>query len=168
MNDKRPPELEPWQHIMGILAILACAAILLLSSCSVCKHQSRIEFRDSVVIRERIAHVTATINLPAEVKEIVTRDTSSHLENSFSKSDAAIRCGFLYHSLETKPQIISMPVDVPVADTSAFHRETPPPETIEVEKPLTWWQQFFMGLGRITFFVVIVLAVAAVIKWIPH
>ncbi|MBQ3712072.1 MAG: hypothetical protein II891_06725 [Bacteroidales bacterium] len=166
-DDNGPPEMEPWQHAVGIIAILVCVAILLLSSCCVCKQQPRSDYRDSVVIRQRIAHVTATINLPSEVKEVVTRDTASHLENTFSKSDAAIRSGYLYHSLETKPQTIHVPVSVPVSDTTAFYSEKPPPEIIEVEKPLTQWQSFFLVLGRLTFFAILIyLAVAAITKWI--
>ena len=41
-----------------------------------------------------------------EVEKIVTRDTVSHLENSWAKSDAVVSDGFLSHSLESIPQIV--------------------------------------------------------------
>lgn len=129
-----------------IKKIALAIAALSLASCGVCKHCPPIvEYRDSIVVHERIVHDTATFAVPVEVEKIVTRDTASHLENSFAKSDAVVKDGFLYHSLETKPQTISIPIDIPVTDTTSYHSEKPEPDHIEVEKPLSWWQNFRIG-----------------------
>ena len=76
-----------------------------------------------------------------EVEKIVTKDTASHLENTYAKSDAIVSGGFLSHSLESKPQIIIVPVEVHVTDTLYKEAEIRT-ETVEVEKPLSWWQKF--------------------------
>lgn len=94
--------------------------------------------------RDRIVHDTATVEIPVEVEKVVTRDTVSHLENTYAKSDAVVSEGFLHHSLESIPQIIKVPVEVHVTDTLYKEAEIRT-ETVEVEKPLTWWQKFRIG-----------------------
>ena len=94
--------------------------------------------------RDRIVHDTATVEIPVEVEKIVTKDTASHLENTYAKSDAVVSEGFLHHSLESVPQIIRVPVEVHVTDTLYKEAEIHT-ETVEVEKPLTWWQKFRIG-----------------------
>lgn len=94
--------------------------------------------------RDRIVHDTATVEIPVEVEKVVTRDTVSHLENTYAKSDAVVSEGFLHHSLESIPQIIKVPVEVHVTDTLYKEAEIHT-ETVEVEKPLTWWQKFRIG-----------------------
>ena len=94
--------------------------------------------------RDRIVHDTATVEIPVEVEKIVTKDTVSHLENTYAKSDAVVSEGFLHHSLESIPKIIKVPVEVHVTDTLYKEAEIHT-ETVEVEKPLTWWQKFRIG-----------------------
>lgn len=94
--------------------------------------------------RDRIVHDTATVEIPVEVEKIVTKDTASHLENTYAKSDAVVSEGFLHHSLESIPKIIKVPVEVHVTDTLYKEAEIHT-ETVEVEKPLTWWQKFRIG-----------------------
>lgn len=119
--------------------------ILLLASCGVCKHEPKIEYRDSIRVeyRDRIIHDTARFEIPVIVEKNVTRDTSSHLENPYAKSDAVISDGLLWHSLESIPQTIEVPVEVEVHDTTYIEKAS---ETVYVteykEKPLTWWQGF--------------------------
>lgn len=121
----------------------AAILLLLLSACCP-KHYPTIVYRDSVrvEIRERIVHDTVKFEVPV-IKEInVTKDTSSHLENDWAKSDAELKDGFLWHSLETKGQTVYVPVTTIVHDTVTVEKEAQ--ETIiekEVEKPLTWWQR---------------------------
>ena len=132
-------------HRIAILALTTLA----LASCGVCKKQQpTVIVRDSIrtEIRERIVHDTATVEIPVEVEKIVTRDTASHLENNYAKSDAVVSDGLLYHSLETKPQVIKVPVFVPVHDTLRVEKEAEiRTETQYVEKPLNWWQKFRLG-----------------------
>lgn len=84
---------------------------------------NRVEYRDSIhtVIKERLVKDTVAVEIPVEVEKIVTRDTVSHLENKFARSDAAVVDGLLYHSLESKAQIIYKEVLIPVKDTTTFH-----------------------------------------------
>ena len=111
--------------------------LALLAGCSpkiVEKIVTQIEYRD------RIVHDTATVKIPYEVEKIVTRDTSSHLETTYAKSDAVVSEGFLHHSLESIPKIIKVPVEVHVTDT--LYRESEiKTEYVEVEKKLNWFQR---------------------------
>lgn len=123
--------------------LLWCFFIMsFVPSCCVCKHcppqkdSVRIEYRD------RIIHDTTTFEVTKEVEKIVTRDTMSHLENSWAKSDALVSEGFLHHSLESIPQIIKVPYEVVVTDTLIVEKTTEPEY---IEKPLTWWQKFRQG-----------------------
>ena len=115
--------------------------LLVATSCCVCK--PKVVYRDSVRVeyRDRIIHDTTTFEVTKEVEKIVTRDTVSHLENSWAKSDALVSQGFLSHSLESIPQIIKVPFTVEVHDTTYIEKHTET-EIQEVEKPLTWWQNF--------------------------
>ena len=123
-------------------ALIGVLLALTLAGCCVCKHcppqkdSVRIEYRD------RIIHDTTTFEVTKEVEKIVTRDTVSHLENSWAKSDALVSEGFLHHSLESIPQIIKVPYEVVVTDTLIVEKTTEPEY---IEKPLTWWQKFRQG-----------------------
>ena len=112
---------------------------LALTSCGICK--PKVVYRDSIRVeyRDRIIHDTTTFEVTKEVEKIVTRDTVSHLENSWAKSDALVSEGFLHHSLESIPQIIKVPYEVVVTDTLIVEKITEPEY---IEKPLTWWQRF--------------------------
>lgn len=122
--------------------------VLALSSCCPKHYQPQVVYRDSVrvEIRERLVYDTVKVEVPKVVERIITRDTSSHLENDWAMSDASVSGGFLSHSLETKPHTVYVPVAVPVHDTTYIEKEAK--ETIiekEVEKPLTWWQKARLG-----------------------
>lgn len=90
--------------------------------------------------RDRVVHDTTTFEIEKEVEKIVTKDTTSHLENKYAKSDAMVSGGLLHHSLESKPQIIEIPVEVHVTDTLWKESEVIT-EIKEVEKELNWWQK---------------------------
>ena len=113
-----------------------------IPSCSVCK--PRIEYRDSVRVeyRDRIIHDTATFYVEKEVEKIITKDTASHLENRWAVSDASVSEGLLYHSLESIPQIVKVPYEVEVHDTTYIEKSAISEVQIkEVEKPLSRWKQ---------------------------
>lgn len=115
--------------------------ILLCVSCSpkIIEHtQVEVEYRD------RYIHDTTEVEIPHYIESIVTRDTSSHLENAYAKSDAVVSDGNLSHSLETKPQIIKVPFEVRVTDT-LWRESSVATEIKEVEKELTPWQRFKMN-----------------------
>lgn len=142
---------------------LILLALLALCSCSP-KHYPQVVYRDSirVEIRERLVHDTVKVEVPKIVERNVTRDTASHLENDWALSDASVSDGFLYHSLETKPHTVYVPVEVPVHDTTYIEKEA---QTItvtkEVEKPLTGWQRF-----RLRAFWWLLLGLAGCLVWI--
>ena len=123
------------------------------------------EVKDSVrvEIRERIVHDTAYVEIPV-IKEVnMTRDSSSHLENAYATSDAVVENGLLTHTLETRPQKIFVPVEVPVHDTTYVHDRA---ETITKEVPaqLTKWQAFQIVLGRILGCLVLLIIAAWAVK----
>lgn len=122
--------------------ILIFALLLALQSCAP-RVITEVIVRDSTItkIEERIVHDTVSFSVPVEVEKVVTKDTASHLENSLAISDAVVSGGYLTHTLRTIPQVIPIPVDIPVTDTTTSHiqiKEVP----VEVEKELTWWQSF--------------------------
>ena len=140
---KKPSKASPWVYAAFIigLAIIFCFAISSMTACcpkTITKIEKVIEYRD------RVVHDTTTFEITKEVETIVTRDTTSHLENDYAQSDAVVSGGFLHHSLESKPQIIKVPFVVHVTDT--LWRESEIKETIkEVEKPLSWWGKLRMN-----------------------
>lgn len=125
-------------------------AINLLFSCSpkiVEKIETKVEYRD------RVVHDTTTFEIPVEVEKIVTRDTVSHLENTYARSDASVSGGLLSHSLESIPQIVKVPYEVTVTDTVYVKKEAQIIEKeVKVEKPLSWWQRFRIGAFPWLFF----------------
>lgn len=141
--NKRDNQNQPlWWYLLLYIFVLGAAGFVcvLMSGCSpkiVEKVVTQVEYRD------RVVHDTATVEVPVEVEKIVTRDTVSHLENNWAKSDAMVSDGFLHHSLESKPRIIQVPVEVHVTDTVWKEREIKEVEKL-VEKELTWWQRFRM------------------------
>lgn len=143
-----------WTYLL--FAPLMAVAMSVIFSCSpkiVERTVTEIEYRD------RVVHDTATFEVPVEVEKIITKDTVSHLENSFAKSDASVSGGLLCHSLESKPQYIRIPVEVHVTDTLVKEAEIR--EIIkEVDKPLSWWQMF-----RQRAFVWLLLAVVVLLAW---
>lgn len=120
--------------------ILILALLLTLFVCCSPKIIKEIE----VVYRDRVVVDTAVVEIPVEVEKIVTRDTVSHLENTYAKSDASVSGGFLSHSLESIPQYIKVPVEVHVTDT--LYKESQIIEKeVKVEKELNWWQKLRMN-----------------------
>ena len=139
--------MDNFAHIgTPVRGVLVVVLFSLLSGCSLLRPKVITKIEKEVEYRDREVHDTATVEIPIEVERIVTRDTSSHLENSFAKSDAVVSGGYLHHSLESIPQIIRVPVVVHVTDT--IYREKEAVETIKevkVEKPLSWSQKAKIG-----------------------
>ena len=110
------------------------------------------ETKDSIIIRDRVIHDTARVEIPVYVEKNVTKDDSSHLENPYAVSDAVVKDGVLYHSLRTKPQTLDAPIDIHVADTTSTHEVYASRDStathakiVEVEKPLSRWKSFKLG-----------------------
>lgn len=130
-------------HIATIIA-----TVLVLASCGAAKQtpQTVIEYRDTTIIREHFVYDTVEVKVPEIIERNVTRDTSSHLENPWGKSDALVRDGFLWHTLETIPRTIEVPVTVAVHDTVRIEKEAQIlTQTVEVERKLSFWQRLKIG-----------------------
>ena len=134
-----------WIGCTAIAVVLFVVAVLgVLTMLAGCSPKVVVQKEVVTEYRDRIVHDTTTVEIPLKVEKVVTRDTASHLENTYAKSDAVVSDGFLSHSLESKPQIIRIPVEVHVTDTLYKEAEIRT-ETVEVEKPLSWWQKFKIG-----------------------
>jgi len=143
--------------------IAASAAVMLLASCSPKLYAPAATDTVRVEYRERLVVDTVIIEIPREVERIITKDTTSSLENSYAKSTATVSEGLLNHSLETKPQKISKPVVVTVRDTIYIEKAS---ETqIEYkEKELTWWQRFKQEAGGIMLGIIVAAIIALILK----
>lgn len=137
-----PYNKEIAKALTAFFSIIAAVVLMnIFASCSPRIYPpSKIEHVVDTVIRERLVHDTATFVIEKEVERIVTRDTMSHLENDYAKSDAMVEGGFLHHSLETKPHTVYIPVEVPVHDTTVV--ETQAETIIQKENYITPWQNF--------------------------
>ena len=134
-----------------IIAILGALAILY--GCGTSRNAlGRTESqRESIKVIEHTEYIPVTVNVPIPemTSEVTVRDTSSHLENRYSESDARINSdGSLYHNLKTKPQNITATSEAKVQYRDSIVVQTRESETIiekPVEKKLGWWQKFRMN-----------------------
>lgn len=149
--------------------VLIWAAAFLAVSCGTQRKALDTETRDStrVVVRTELVERidTVYVELPRQVERVVTRDTSSRLENDYAVSEASIEAGFLYHSLETKITKIPLPVKNTQErrDSSSYMSKSEHKKEIEfvtVEKPLTAWQKF-----RLNGFWILVAIIVGYVAW---
>lgn len=116
------------QKIEVCVWVVVFAIALMLTSCKTKKVIENTESKDSVRIeyREKLVKVPVTVyvEIPAEEKEKITNDTTSHLETSFAFSDAAIvwidGVAFLNHKLANKPQKIAKTDSVGVKEKTYY------------------------------------------------
>ena len=132
-------------HLFSLLLLLvaasACGAARPLANTA---DSTRVEVRYETVT----VHDTAYVDLPVIIEKIQTLDTTSTLENQFAKSEAIVTAGILQHSLETKPAQLPVPVEKElVYRDSIIFKDRVVKEEVEVEKPLTFWQQLKMRVG---------------------
>ena len=130
--------------LIGILLALTLSGCCVCKKCPPQKDSVRIEYRD------RIIHDTTTFEVTKEVEKIVTRDTSSVIENTYAKSEAVVSGGVLHHSLQTKPVREPLVVESKeVVRDSIVYRDRIQTVTVEVERKLSWWQRLKMKTGGI-------------------
>ena len=127
--------------------ITFAVALLLFSSCRTGRQVVVVEARDSVRVEERVREIKVTdtlfVAVPMQKESTTVLDSMSHFENDYAISDARIMIdGSLYHSLETKPRIDTIPKElyVQVRDTTIY-REKVIPKVVTVEKGLSDWQK---------------------------
>jgi len=120
------------------------AILLMAMMLTACSPKIVEKIVEKEVVKERIVHDTARVEIPHIIEKNVTLDTVSHLENKYAKSDAMVSAGLLSHSLESIPQTIEVPVEVTVHDTLKI-TTIEKGEIVEVEKPLSFWQRLKIG-----------------------
>ena len=126
---------------MLLVAASACGAVRPVIQPT---DSTRVEVRYETVT----VHDTAYVELPVIIEKIQTLDTTSTLENDYARSEATVTAGILSHSLETKPAQLPVPVEKEIVyrDSIVF-RDRVVTEVKEVERQLTFWQQFKMRAG---------------------
>ncbi len=127
--------------LLPLAAASACSAVRPLANTA---DSTRVEVRYETVT----VHDTAFVELPVIIEKIQTLDTISTLENDYARSEASVTAGILRHSLETKPAQLPVPVEKEIVyrDSIVF-RDRVVTEVKEVERQLTFWQQFKMKAG---------------------
>lgn len=140
-----------YQSAKGLIwGIVICGIISLFFGCRSVKYVPvYVNNNDSTYTEThtRIEYVKDTLwyTIPGQKAENTARD-SSHLENDYAVSDARIMPdGTLRHTLETKEQEKPIVFDKPVESKDSViykYRTRTDVMTVEVEKPLTWWQKF--------------------------
>ena len=122
-----------------------------------------------VKVVEKIVKDTAWLELPVIIEKVATLDTASTLENKYAKSEASVSGGVLHHSLSTKP--VKEPVEVQIKEIvrdSIIFRDRIQPQTIEVEKKLTPWQQAKMKVGGVCFILIILIGLYLIYSFISN
>lgn len=130
--------------------ILTYIILLMVTvSCAVAKPMAGSNTVEVRYITETV-HDTAFVELPVVIEHNVTLDTASHLENAYARSDAVVSAGVLRHSLQTKPVKLPVAVEKKIIYRDSIRtQEIVVPETVEVEKPLTFWQKVKLKIGGI-------------------
>ncbi|MBR0116504.1 MAG: hypothetical protein IJM04_04400 [Prevotella sp.] len=131
-------------------------AAFLIVACCPCKHvvrESSTVEQDSMKteVRREVVYVpdTVLVEIPAQMAERTTRDSTSHLENDYAVSDVRINPdGSLHHTLETKPQKKPVEFQKPVErnDSIVYKYKYFDGEVVKV-KELSRWDQFKVDYG---------------------
>lgn len=131
-------------YYITILPLALCV------SCGPARHTS-VSDSTRVEVREVTRYIKDTVylELPVITERIVTRDTSSRLENDYAVSEASVSGGYLSHSLATKPARTPVETEArEVVRDSIVFRDRLIEVPVEVEKPLSRWQRTLLALGR--------------------
>lgn len=150
--------------VEGVLTIVlfALLAMIYLTSCKTIKESVnektdthdcvRIEYREKIVK----VPVVVEVEVPVEVKEKFSNDSTSHLETSFAVSDAEMvwidGVAFLRHTLANKAQKIQKQDTAQIVEKEKVVWKTRRVTYNKVElreKQLSWWQKALMWTGGI-------------------
>lgn len=127
--------------------ILIFLSTLLVGCCQSRIVAPSVSSTDSTVVKvvHRVEQVTDTVYVEIpKIVEKVKRDTMSHLENEYAYSEAIVEGDNLFHTLATKPQKKAVAVETKIEYRDSIIEkivERDVANTIEVEKPDTWWEQ---------------------------
>lgn len=126
-----------------VITIIICALLLLVGCKSpkeIVREVTVIETNDSI----HFVHDTLYFDVPVQTAQIVTKDSTSVLENDWAISQVSInKDGTLSHKLESKQQIVPVPFEKPVeTKTQVIYRNRDVKVPVPVEKQLTAWEKF--------------------------
>lgn len=126
-----------------VITIIICALLLLVGCKSpkeIVREVTVIETNDSI----HFVHDTLYFDVPVQTAQIVTKDSTSVLENDWAISQVSInKDGTLSHKLESKQQIVPVPFEKPVeTKTQVIYRNRDVKVPVPVEKELTKWEKF--------------------------
>lgn len=116
----------------------------------------QVPVRDTVTVTkmETIRDTVMSVQVPEESRIIETRDTSSILETSVAVSEARIRSGILYHSLNNKKTALQASVPVREVAKIVYQRIEVPIE-VKVPEPYIprwmWWIVAWGGICAVVF-----------------
>jgi hypothetical protein len=149
--------MKPLYLILSLLSCVACSVSRQVTP----SENTRVEVRTETVIQQD----TVFLELPVIARVVETLDTASTIENKYAKSTASVSNGVLAHSLSTKavkePVIVDRQV---VYRDSLVYVDKVREVKVEVEKPLTVWQQIRQTLGSIALLAISVWIVKSIIK----
>ena len=146
-----------------ILLYLALSCV----ACSVSRQVTSGETKVEVRTETKYEKDTVYFEIPVYLEKVQTLDTSSVLENKYSKSEASVSGGVLTHNLATKPvkQAVEVEKQIVYRD-SLVYVDKIITNTVEVEKQLTSWQKFLMSFGSLGFIALFLVIAYAIYKLI--
>ena len=137
-------------YMVLILSLFLCLVFGGCCSCRTIANETNTNEKDSVKVEVKVETVyvkdSVKIYIEKEKEAVIVQD-SSHLENSYAKSDARINLdGTLFHSLETKPQEKNVEFDKPIVKKDSIVYRTirktmTKTITKEVKRDYTWWDK---------------------------
>lgn len=149
-----------------VMMMILCILLFLTVGCKTIKKSvsEKEKVSDSVRIeyREKIVKVPVTVEVevPVEVREKFSSDSTSHLETSFAISDASMvwidGVAFLRHTLANKPQKIEKTENIPVVEKEKIvyqTRRVTYNRTEIREKQINLFQKALMWVGVIAIFI---------------
>jgi len=150
-----------------------CAPLAIMLLFSACGTVRPVQSQDSTLVEVKTVvetvHDTAYVQLPAIVEKVAILDTASVLENMYAKSEALVSGGILHHSLQTKAVEVPIPVENKVVyKDSLVYRDRIKTVSVEVEKPLTGWQQAKQRVGGFCFFLLILIGLYYILTFLHN
>ncbi|MCI5619896.1 MAG: hypothetical protein MR330_08240 [Rikenellaceae bacterium] len=147
-NNNRLLPMKNFTIFLVSLLCVACASARQVTPLE----NTHVEVRTETVFQKD----TVYLELPLLVEKVQTLDTMSVLENRYAKSEAIVADGVLVHSLATKP--VKEPIEV---ETKVVYRDSLVyvdkivKETVEVAKPLSGPNRFFLAFGKWAFVILL-------------
>lgn len=147
-NNNRLLPMKNFTIFLVSLLCVACASARQVTPLE----NTHVEVRTETVFQKD----TVYLELPLLVEKVQTLDTMSVLENRYAKSEAIVADGVLVHSLATKPVKEPMEVETKVVyRDSLVYVDKIVKETVEVAKPLSGPNRFFLAFGKWAFVILL-------------